>query len=87
MKKYTLNGRKMTSREEAYEHISETLEFPEYAGKNLDALYDLLSVMSAEVELKNACDMLKELRGYGCKILKCFFDASEDNGNFKFTVK
>ena len=84
---YFLNGRKMKTREEAYDHIAGALGFPEYFGKNLDALYDLLTEISAEVTLKNPASMLNSLGAYGCNMLKCFFDAAEENKNFLFKLK
>ena len=87
MGSFTLNGKKMKTRGEAYEHIAETLGFPEYFGKNLDALYDLLTEMSGDVSMKNADDMINALGGYGCEIVKCFCDAAEQNPNFSFRIK
>ena len=87
MNEYYLNGKKMKTREEAYDHIARELEFPEYFGRNLDALYDLLTEFSAEVTLKNPAAMLNFLGAYGCKMLKCFFDAAEASSSFSFKVK
>ena len=40
-----LDGQYMTSREAAYEYIGKTMSFPDYFGKNLDALFDCLGEM------------------------------------------
>ena len=38
-----LDGELMTDRPTVHDLLSEKLAFPEYYGRNLDALYDLLS--------------------------------------------
>ena len=68
--KYILDGKKMVSREETHAYLKETFGFPEYYGKNLDALHDCLTEMGEmEVEFINADDMLAALGRYG-EILK-----------------
>ena len=46
MKSYFLDGAQMDTREKAHDYLAKTLEFPDYYGKNLDALYDCLTEMS-----------------------------------------
>ena len=41
--KYILDGKKMVSREETHVYLKETFGFPDYYGKNLDALHDCLT--------------------------------------------
>ncbi|MBQ7646638.1 MAG: barstar family protein [Clostridia bacterium] len=87
MDEYILNGKKMKTYDDAYDHMAGVLEFPDYFGRNLDALYDLLTERAISVVLRNVDDMLNALGSYGCDMLKCFFDAAEENENFTFTVK
>ncbi|MBP5156171.1 MAG: barstar family protein [Clostridia bacterium] len=93
MKKYTLekiyalDGRAMQTRESAYGHIAAVINFPDYFGRNLDALYDLLTEYGGSVTLKNAGAMLNALGGYGCQLLKAFFDAANECERFSFRVK
>ena len=69
--KYVLDGKKMVSREETHAYLKETFGFPEYYGKNLDALHDCLTEMGElEVEIINTEDMLVALGRYGEKLLQ-----------------
>ena len=43
MKQITLNGNVLADAAKVHDYLMETLEFPEYYGKNLDALYDCLT--------------------------------------------
>lgn len=84
---YVLDGRAMQTRESAYDHIAAVMNFPDYFGRNLDALYDLLTEYSGSVTLKHAGAMLNALGAYGCKLLKVFYDAAEESPRFTFKVK
>lgn len=81
---YILDGKKMTSRRSAHEEIASAMHFPEYYGHNLDALYDMLSQTRGQAKLINVGAALANLEGYGCNLLKTFYDAMQDNPNFKF---
>ena len=83
---YLLDGKDMTSKEEAYELIAKELAFPDYFGQNLDALYDCLSDMSAEntIHFVNTAILEEYLGDYAEKILSCFRDASSECG---FTLR
>ena len=85
-----LDGSVMTSRERAYKHIARELRFPEYFGKNLDALYDLLTDLYVNedtiVILMNCRTMKKSLGEYGDKLIEAFANASEEKG-FIFIIK
>ena len=77
--KYVLDGKKMVSREETHQYLKETFGFPDYYGKNLDALHDCLTEMTDfEVELLNVDDMLKALGRYGEILLQVLDDVKKD---------
>ena len=69
-----LDGRMLTCTEEGHNYIQHMLGFPDYYGKNLDALYDLLTEISMNVEISisysNEMDKM---------IKKVFLNASNEN--------
>lgn len=85
MREYSLDCRKFIYRSEAHGYIAQTLGFPDYYGKNLDALSDCLSELSGvKIRLEN--------RGYLCgsnryagKIIDVFKDAADRNPNIILT--
>ena len=52
MKKVTINTVELSTMDEIHEHLAKELNFPAYYGKNLDALYDCLTDISEETEIK-----------------------------------
>ena len=77
-----LDGSKMTSRDRAYEYINKTMRFPEYAGKNLDALHDCLSELGRGmiIILINSAEMMNNLDKYAEKMLNVFRITAEEAG-------
>lgn len=64
-------------KERGQNYLAETLNFPQYYGKNLDALYDCLCEISCEIELINASAVDKD-------IIDTFKDAASENELLKF---
>ena len=65
-REYILDCENMTDREKAHEYIADVLEFPDYYGRNLDALFDCLTEMGeCSILFINleALDMLGEYSG------------------------
>ncbi len=48
MNKYLINCEKIDSREEMHTALSNALSFPDWYGRNLDALYDMLTDIGEE---------------------------------------
>ena len=48
---YTIDALKLNDRDSAHDYLAEVFEFPEYYGKNLDALYDCLGDISEPTRL------------------------------------
>lgn len=42
---YTIDALNLRRKKEAHDYLAEVFNFPDYYGKNLDALYDCLSEM------------------------------------------
>lgn len=85
MKKIILDGALMADRTAAHEHIAAALDFPAWYGKNLDALWDMLSTCGeVEIELINAPVLLNALDTYACRLLSCFYEADKEYENVSF---
>ncbi len=84
---YIIDGTKMTERRLAHEEIARAMQFPAFYGHNLDALFDMLSTFEGKAVIKNTAHALNFLGGYGCNLLKTFFDAAEENSRFTFTLE
>lgn len=73
--KYILDGKKMVSREGAHAYLKETFGFPDYYGKNLDALHDCLTEQKdVEIEVQHEEEMLAALGKYGEKLMQVLDD-------------
>ena len=77
--KITLNGNEIGSREELYRAVGEQTELPEWFGKNLDALHDVLTEKPEKlrVTVRNP-EMLAE--GIGERYLQALFTMLLDSG-------
>lgn len=80
MRIFVLNGKSMTSREEAYAVIARKLHFPEWFGKNLDALADCLAELrsGSVILFRNTGALTEQLGEYGEKLLACFRDCTRE---------
>ena len=66
-------------KKEGHDYLMEALNFPDYYGKNLDALYDCLCEMDCEIELINSKYVDEE-------IIDTFKDAACENDFLKFEI-
>lgn len=84
-----LYQRFMKTREKAHAHIARRLSFPDYYGKNLDALHDLLTERSEDTEIviKGSEKLSEAMDGYGKKIIRVMQDAAEENPHLTVTLK
>ena len=78
MRKITLNFNKPMARRQIHEQIAAAFGFPEWYGKNLDALYDCLTSITDDT-----CVGIYEASWrtdpYLPKVIRVFRDAEEEN--------
>ena len=86
--KVQLNGTLMTDKAAAHDHIQKQLSFPAYFGRNLDALYDLLTSLPemTEIELTEKDAILEQLGAYGAALLVTLQQAEEDAPNLILNI-
>ena len=83
MKTIILDGNEIISMSDIHNIFAEELDFPEYYGKNLDALYDCLSDMFEEVEIiiENSAELTENLGISFERLCGLLNDVSEENPN------
>lgn len=87
MKKVALNCEKLLERKQAHLYLAEMLEFPEYYGKNLDALFDcLMELRECTIVLQGEAE-LRQTDGYGIKILKVLEEAAQENPGLRLEIQ
>ena len=69
-------------KEDGHDYLMEALNFPDYYGKNLDALYDCLCEIGVDIEivLINPDAVSKDL-------IDTFVDAASENNLLHFEVR
>ena len=87
MNKIILNGLTMLSRERAHDALALALDFPEYYGRNLDALWDLVSTLEADVILTGSDAMLAALGEYGESLIATLQEAAQANPRFRIEIR
>ena len=76
-----LDGKAMVDRMSAHSHLAERLELPTYYGRNLDALYDVLTEIGEETEiiLTDPAAVAEQMGKYGEALLSAMQEAAEEN--------
>ena len=76
-----LDGEKMISRREAHDHLAQQLALPEYYGRNLDGLYDLLTEREGptRIVIRHGDTLLSWLGDYGKALVQTLIDADRVN--------
>ena len=84
-----LDGTAMTDRVAAHNHLVERLELPTYYGRNLDALYDMLTEIGQETEiiLNDPAAVAEQMGRYGESLLDTLREAAEENPRLTMTLK
>lgn len=77
---------------EIHQILKESLDFPDYYGGNLDALFDCLTDMLGDISIIeiHGIEKLKKFDGYDKRLLKVFYDAkfvyNEFSNRFLVTI-
>ena len=81
MERIILNGKRMITKEVTHAYLKRKFSFPDYYGRNLDALWDLLSTRAKETEIVivHAHCIRENLGQYGISLLRVFEDLQEEN--------
>jgi ribonuclease inhibitor len=89
MKEIILDGKIMTSVEITHDYIKNNLDFPNYYGSNLDALWDVLTSISKplKVILINKSAVENNVGYYEERLLEVFLEAESENKNFSLEIK
>lgn len=84
-----LDSRCMTDRAAMHAYLQEMLALPAYYGKNLDALYDLLTEDKTEktIVLLNTVVLEQQLGGYALAMIETLHQAAEANTALKIEVE
>ena len=84
-----LDGRAMVDRVSAHSHLAERLELPTWYGRNLDALYDVLTEIGEETEiiLTEPAAVAEQMGKYGEALLVTMQEAAEENPRLIVTLQ
>ena len=83
MKQITLDGNLLADAAKVHEYLKEMLEFPEYYGSNLDALYDCLTDLE---DIEITINLPEEDGAIFQKVLRVFKAADRKNDSMKLIV-
>lgn len=83
MKQITLDGNLLADAAKVHEYLKEMLEFPEYYGSNLDALYDCLTDLE---NIEITINLPEEDGAIFQKVLRVFKAADCKNDSMKLIV-
>lgn len=88
METVILNGEEMNSVDVAHQYLAAKLHFPCYYGRNLDALWDVLSTKNEPVSIKliNADKIQHYLGGYAKLLLEVMHEAADANEKVYFEI-
>ncbi len=86
METCVLDGEKITGREELHDRLAASLGFPDWYGRNLDALYDCLTDLDKEVEIRlvHEAAFREKLGEYATAFLGVMRDAAGENSRIQW---
>ena len=89
MMELILDGEKLTDRESLHDVFADVLHFPDWYGRNLDALFDCLTDLNEETELVfcNVGLLEEKLGSYLGLLIKTLGVAAEENPRIHLRVE
>ena len=83
-----LDGAIVTDRASLHDQLAEKFGFPDYYGRNLDALYDLLASypVQVHVDVLHPAQLQQNLGNYGNSLIHTLRDAANTNKNLKISI-
>lgn len=90
LRRCILNGKEIRSLDDLYDQLSIRLDLPEHFGRNLDALWDVLSTDvegSFEIEWKFADHSKKSMGKDFDRAVKLLQQLEEERDDFKLKIK
>ncbi len=79
MKRVQLSAARWLSADEAHEELAAALDFPEYYGRNLDALHDCLTDLDdTQLVIEDCARAAGQIENWG-GFLSVFFDSAAQN--------
>lgn len=82
-----LNCENLAHRGQAHSYLARMLDFPDYYGKNLDALFDCLTELGDCTVVLDGGEELSRNGGYGAKVLKVLEEAARANPRLKLELQ
>lgn len=89
MKEIFLNGRLMSDKESLHLYLKERLFLPDYYGRNLDALWDILSTEDREMKiiLVYKADFIGQMGSYGQSLIDLLQEAADENPKISLEIR
>lgn len=83
MRTCILDGENILNKEMLHDTLAAALDFPDWYGRNLDALYDCLTDLAEETEIRfrNEQALAEHLGNYAGALKKVICTAVEENQN------
>ncbi len=83
-----IDGAAIRSRDELHDALARQLSLPDWYGRNLDALYDCLTDLHEDTELRlvHADELFASLGVYADVLQTMLRDACEENPRLRFAV-
>lgn len=82
-----LNCENLARRKQAHQYLAHMLNFPDYYGKNLDALFDCLTELGDCTIVLDGGAALPKNGGYGVKVLRVLEEAARANPRLRLEIR